>query len=54
MPVGSILGTILFNILLNELFSFLKEARVANFADDLTLLAIKIVKAIRNSLQNEF
>ena len=36
MPQGSILGPLLFNIWLNDLFSFVKDVGICNFADDTT------------------
>ena len=36
---GSILGPVLFNIFINDLFLFIKEAKLANFADDNTIYA---------------
>ena len=41
VPQGSILSPVLFNVFINDLFLFIKEADLANFADDNTLYVSK-------------
>ena len=40
VPQGSILGPILFNIFLNDMFKFIQKADLVNYADDNTINAI--------------
>ena len=36
VPQGSILGPLLFNLFMNDIFYFIKESKLANYADDTT------------------
>ena len=52
MPQRSVLGPLLFNIYLNDLFSFLKDVGISNFADDITTyISAKSLENVLKSLE---
>ena len=55
MPEGSILGLLLFNIFLNDLFLFISNSSLSNYADNNTLYTFgDNLKKIKDNLQKSF
>ena len=53
IPQGSILGPLIFNIFLCDLFYFLEGVSVASYADDTTPYSSKKMFKVKNSIAPE-